>query len=244
MANITGGFSNLFIIVGLFFLYLFGFVLGVATGDQIGYAYWKIVFLFPILPQLLQIYLLLTTFPYETPKYLAHNGKTEELKQLLQEFYKPEFVQSEYDEVMKHHGRHATDADDAPKGYRSKSALCFAIFYAFLCPMVGINVIMSYGGEVASHVMPSLRAVMPAILMFLYLVFSSFSLIYVGRYGRKTLTMAGTVGIVLGLVVISFAYFISSRNTPLAQILIVIALVWYLFVYGLTYAPVMWIWVA
>jgi len=110
--------------------------------------------------------------------------------------------------------------------------------------MVGINVMMSYGGDVASKVMPSLRPVMPAILMFLYFCFSFISMIYVGRYGRKLITMVGTIGLVIALYLITAGYFLKSTNLALAQIIIIISMIFYLFAYGMTYAPVMWIWVS
>lgn len=110
--------------------------------------------------------------------------------------------------------------------------------------MAGINVMMSYGGEVISSIAPELRSIMPAILMLFFLLSSIISLIFIKKYGRKILTIVGTIGLAITLYVISFAYFISSTNISLSQILIVTFLFVYLLVYGLTYAPVMWMWVS
>jgi MFS family permease len=110
--------------------------------------------------------------------------------------------------------------------------------------MSGINVVMSYGGEIVSAIAPSLRSVMPAVLMLFYLLASVVSVILLKKYGRKALTIYGTVGLFITLYVIAFAYFIASTYTALSQVLIVICLFVYLLVYGLTYAPVMWIWVS
>jgi hypothetical protein len=110
--------------------------------------------------------------------------------------------------------------------------------------MAGINVIMSYGGEVVSAIAPELRSIMPAIMM-MFFWFSSFvSLIFIKKYGRKLLTMAGTIGLMFTLFIMSYAYFISLSNVSLSQFLIVTCLFLYLLIYGLTYAPVMWIWVS
>jgi len=110
--------------------------------------------------------------------------------------------------------------------------------------MVGINVIMSYGGEVASKVVPSLKPIMPAILMFCFLVFAVVSIVYVDKYGRKLLTYNGTIGLVIILYLMGFGYFIASSFVVLAQIIIVFCLIAFLWIYGLTYAPVMWIYVS
>ncbi len=40
----------------------------------------------------LQTIVIMKVYPFETPKYLAHNNMTTELKQLMTEFYKQEYV--------------------------------------------------------------------------------------------------------------------------------------------------------
>jgi MFS family permease len=77
MGSITGSFTNLSIIFGLFFVYMFGYLLKLASGDPSGGATWQVLFLFPVLTVALQSIILVKVFPYETPKYLAHNNKTQ-----------------------------------------------------------------------------------------------------------------------------------------------------------------------
>jgi hypothetical protein len=60
--------------------------------------------LFPILTAAFQTILLIKVYPFETPKYLAHNNKTDELRELMKEFYKTEYVNEMYSHYMKHHG--------------------------------------------------------------------------------------------------------------------------------------------
>jgi hypothetical protein len=110
--------------------------------------------------------------------------------------------------------------------------------------MVGINAIMSYGGEVASKVLPSLKLVMPALLMLLFFICSIISIKFVTNHGRKPLTFYGTIGIVISLLTVTYGYFIYESNIGLAQTVLIIGLFAYLIIYGLTYAPVMWIFVA
>jgi hypothetical protein len=43
-------------------------------------------------------------YPYETPKYLAQNGRYEETRELLAVFYKAEHVDEAYNEIMEHYG--------------------------------------------------------------------------------------------------------------------------------------------
>lgn len=110
--------------------------------------------------------------------------------------------------------------------------------------MAGINVMMSYGGEVVSAIAPSLKAIMPALLMLFYLFTSVLALPLLRKYGRKELTYYGTIGLLFSLLVISLGYYLSNSQPTLSQLLIVIFLFIYLLVYGVTFAPVMWIWVS
>lgn len=88
MASITGCCPNLFIIFGIFFVYIFSFVLGLISFDMTGTSTWEIIFLFPIVFISAQTYLLYKVFPFETPKYLAEVNNESELKLLLSKFYK------------------------------------------------------------------------------------------------------------------------------------------------------------
>mgnify|MGYP006999957212 CR=1 FL=1 len=92
MNTITGACTNFFMTFGFLFLYLFSFLLNLATGDPTGASSLVVLFLFPILIIVLQEYLFFRYFPYETPKYLAEQHNREQLVLLLREFYKEEFV--------------------------------------------------------------------------------------------------------------------------------------------------------
>ena len=81
-------------------------------------------------------------------------------------------------------------------------------------------------------------------MMLLFLVFSAISIEYVNRFGRKQLTLWGTYGITATLLGIAAGYVIAEFNAELAQILIFVCLVLYLLAYGMTYAPLMWMFVA
>jgi MFS family permease len=155
---------------------------------------------------------------------------------------------------MRHHGptvtpeeeehRSQTEEGDNSANKGSKCALIYGIFYAFLCPMAGVNVIISYGGDVVSSIAPDLRSIIPAILMLFYLFSAFISVVFVKKYGRKALTFYGTIALSLILIVIAIGYFIRDSMVFLSQFLIVVFLFVYLLVFGLTYAPVMWMWVA
>lgn len=163
----------------------------------------------------------------------------------MREFYKIQHVEEMYNHYMEHHGPSLSHEEgEIHRGKGSKCALFYAVFYAILCPMAGINVMMSYGGEVVSAVAPDLKAIMPAFLMSFYLFTSVRALPFLRKYGRKELTLFGSVGILISLLAISLGYFLSTIQPSLSQNLIILFLFIYLLIYGVTFAPVMWIWVA
>lgn len=110
--------------------------------------------------------------------------------------------------------------------------------------MAGINVIMSYGGSIISAIAPNLGGIVPVFLMLFYLFASLLALPFLKKYGRKELTIYGTIGLLLSLLALSFGYYLSYSQPFVSQLLIVIFLFVYIFIYGVTYAPVMWIWVS
>ena len=110
--------------------------------------------------------------------------------------------------------------------------------------MVGINVMFTYCNDIAASIFPTLKPVIGTIMQFLFLCFSAFSIGYVNRYGRKEITLWGTYGLIIVLYTMAFGYFISASFPSLAKLIIFTTIILYLFVYGMTYAPVMWMWLA
>ena len=93
--------------------------------------------------------------------------------------------------------------------YNSKAGLIYGLFYAILTNFVGINVMMSYCGDVASKIFPSLKDIIGALLMLAFFTFSAISIGFVGKYGRKDMTIWGTYGIALTLYSITIGYFLA-----------------------------------
>ena len=58
------------------------------------------------------------------------------------------------------------------------------------------------------------------------------------------MTLLGTYGLTVTLYIMTFGYYIATNSPGLAQIVIFASMILFLIVYGLTYAPIMWMWVA
>lgn len=103
---------------------------------------------------------------------------------------------------------------------------------------------MSYCGDIAAKIFPSLKPVLGALLMLLFLITSIIAIGYVSRHGRKQMTLLGTYGLAVTLYIMTFGYYIATNSPSLAQIIIFASMILFLIVYGMTYAPIMWMWVA
>ena len=58
------------------------------------------------------------------------------------------------------------------------------------------------------------------------------------------MTLWGTYGLAATLYMITLGYFLVSTMPMVAQLIIFFSMIMYLFVYGMTFAPIMWMWVA
>lgn len=88
----SGALPQVCITFGILVAFVIGFGLGDVDQDdydsfQIQY-YWYIIFAIPLLISLIQVLLLVTIYSYDTPSFLKQNGKTEELKVLMNKIYK------------------------------------------------------------------------------------------------------------------------------------------------------------
>ena len=93
LTGAVGTYTQLNILLGVFFGCISPYILLKITGDSSGWAYWYLVFGLPQVVILIQAIVLLFVYPYETPKYHLTLGEEEEAKNLIAVLYKPEFLE-------------------------------------------------------------------------------------------------------------------------------------------------------
>ncbi len=81
---------------GVFFGQFLSYILKKITGDESGIDFWRIIYGFTLITQLIQLIAMLFLYPYETPKYLMMQRRHEECRDLLCVIYKTEFVDEIY----------------------------------------------------------------------------------------------------------------------------------------------------
>lgn len=80
--------------------------------------------------------------------------------------------------------------------------------------------------------------------MFLFLIFSTVSLGLVQKYGRKYMASLGMYGLTIAHSTIGIAFLIGNVFPTLSQILSLVGIVFYFYIFGMTYGPILWIWLA
>ena len=80
--------------------------------------------------------------------------------------------------------------------------------------------------------------------MFLFLIFSTISIGFVEKYGRKHMAIMGSYGIAIAHSLIAIAFFVENLHPLFAKLLSLAGIVFYLYVFGMTYGPILWIWLA
>ena len=78
---------------GIFFTFLFKYVLTLIVDEPTGETIWYYVFGLTQVTIILQTFLLIFVFPFETVKYLLEKDRFDEAKTLVSYLYKEEFVE-------------------------------------------------------------------------------------------------------------------------------------------------------
>ena len=96
--------TQLLITVGIMISFFFGLIIPDITDDNREdwriTEWWRFMFGFPFVLVAVQLILLLTVFPYDTPKVLKQTDQHATLHELMGKIYKPNQVQRRIDEIL------------------------------------------------------------------------------------------------------------------------------------------------
>ena len=113
------------------------------------------MFLIPIVISLLNIFLLICVYPYDTPPILKMRGDYQRLNEFMGKLYQPYIVQQKIDEIAAG-GLDTTDADMAHNvsykevftGPLYRRATFVGCTLAVFQQLTGINIIMFYSTKI------------------------------------------------------------------------------------------------
>ena len=109
---------------------------------------------------------------------------------------------------------------------------------------VGINAVLAYGGSIVKKAVPSLRAIAPIILTFETLLGAILSIYLLHKLGRKTILQYGTFDLSFSMLMITIGFFILSSASTAGTVLILMGLIIFMFTFGATLGSTIWLYTA
>jgi len=243
------------IILGLFCAFLSNYLLASYAGDSTaillaGYEAWRWMFWVEIVPALLFL-ILLFSIP-ESPRYLILNQRPQEAKRILTRLLGEHEASRVFDSILSSLTKETQYLEQLTRfraKKKSSSIIWIGIGLAALQQFIGINVIFYYGAILWQAVGFTENDALQINLISgaLSLIACIITIKVVDRIGRKPLLLVGAflMFMSLGMLVLAFA---NSLVLPTGSLelgsygtLALVSANLYVFVFNMTWGPVMWV---
>jgi sugar porter (SP) family MFS transporter len=234
-----GGLVALFqfnVVFGILMSYLSNYLIGY-TGENP----WRLMLGIQAIPSFL--FLVLLRFIPESPRWLIlHKGKIAEAGKTL-EIVSPETYERDVAAIRAAGVLQKEDTDPAPllsKKYRTPVTL--AVLFAVFNQVSGINAIIYYSPRIfemtglGKH-SSLLSTVGIGAVNFL---FTALAINFIDRFGRKTLMLIGSAGLILSLGFVSYAFFTRDFSGNL----VTICLLMYIAFFAFSQGAVIWVFIS
>lgn len=170
-------------------------------------------------------------------------NRNEEAKKVIGMFTLPEFVEAVYREK-----RAQVEVELNSSGKEEKEAIQYswkAYLLGFELPfmqqLTGINAIVTSASTIVGKILPSLANDVPLIINAVQLVATLLPIYILTKVGRKPLTLFGNLGLALVDIGIGVLFLFSDWG-PSGMVIFVLLMV-YMFIYGVSLGPVVWLYV-
>ena len=212
--------------------------------------YWIGIYLFPIIPSLIQIFLFLFVYKYDSPKWLIDSKSEKKLEYLMKTLYVNNweaYLNKLLEEERKKESLLTKESGKLKdpgfsdlfsiKGYRK--ALIIACTLSMLQQMTGINSFIFYSSQIFKKIGgdADLTNTFTAILGLCNMGFTMFCLLFIEKYGRKFMLIQGCIGMCLCQGVL-FVFEIAKM--PIEALYLPVMLV-YVGFFESSLGPVLWI---
>ena len=234
-----GGLVALFqfnVVFGILMSYLSNYLIGY-TGENP----WRLMLGIQAIPSF--VFLVLLRFIPESPRWLIlHKGRIEEASKTLQ-IVSPETYERDVAAIRAAGVLQKEDIDPAPllsKKYRTPVTL--AVLFAVFNQVSGINAIIYYSPRIfemtglGKH-SSLLSTVGIGAVNFL---FTALAINFIDRFGRKTLMLIGSAGLILSLGFVSYAFFTRDFSGNL----VTICLLMYIAFFAFSQGAVIWVFIS
>ena len=246
----AGALSQICITFGILVAFMVGLGIGDVDTDDVGsfeiQSYWYIIFAIPIIIALLQILLLLTLFPYDTPVMLKTWKKDKELKELMTKIYIDEKTADERIALIKVE-EPPKEGDEENENDPSCNAVCCSPRYAraswigcllsVFQQLTGINAIMFYSNIIFKGLSMT-NTMVTALVGIVNFIATLGGLVLLFFFGRRFLLFSGSVAMSVTLLLLStFAFMHESIG-------MVVSLLLFIVFFELSTGPILWLYMA
>ncbi len=243
------------IVVGIFVAFITNFLIAKSAGGAgntfwLGFAAWKWMFWAEGIPAL--AYLIFSFIIPESPRYLISSGKPQESKLvLLKVWINEKFVNREIELISSTvNANHKHKFSDIfPKG-KLLPIVWIGLILSVFQQFVGINVVFYYGAVLweSAGFSESDALLINIISGIVNVVSTIVAISLIDKIGRKPLLLFGSVGMAITLVSLAIIFSMAGVDaqgnlelTSNAGTLALIAANLYVFCFGVSWGPVVWV---
>ncbi|CDW72682.1 sugar transporter family protein [Stylonychia lemnae] len=191
--------------------------------------FWRIIFGFPWVFQIIQVSAFLFIVRYESIKFLIdHKRDNQALKAIQQVYHSSENPQEILDYIRRTGQKPSSNKISMCKALTGQNfwrATWFCILFGILLQLTGINAIIWYSNNILQKIQddsghgisPRLGTILIGVTNFIGSIISIF---VVRRFGRKTLMVSGNLVMALLLFLVGLFSFLKFNNVMLIMILL------------------------
>lgn len=181
-------------------------------------------------------------FVPESPRWLIQKSRSAEALEILTRINNDELAQSEYESIK---SSFLTESQGSYQEVFSKNfrpILWIGVLLAILSQVTGINSIMYYAPIIFKSMGNGTDSalIQTAIIGGVNFIFTLVAIRWIDRWGRKPLMIGGTVGMIVSLSIITFAYF----TNQLQGYLVLACILVYIASFAASLGPITWVVIA
>lgn len=247
ISGVMGSMTNLTMNVGILISFLLG--LNIAKIATIKAApneewWWRFMFAFPIITTTFRSITLMTCFKFETPSYLIGKGRDSEAKKVIEKLYLQEYSEEIFEEYKQKMNscRNVSFSELFGKKYRRR--MFIGISLSLIQQFSGVNAVLFYSDKIfkgdsnPDNIDPfdDLMVKVFTILIGCILIFASgISGRFCDKFGRKSILLIGELFLIVTLLLLAIFGFV-GLSEPSKYIILL-----YMFGFGLSLGPVVWL---
>lgn len=242
LEGLTGSVSQLQVACGGLFVFALGFGLPTETEIANGArsSLWGFILAFPILLSIFRFIIIWWVYPFESPAYFLMNNLPVEAKKVLEEFYSQRDARHELRRLREEQKEGKQEKVGYSTLFKAKyrTSLFVGCFIAFLQQMTGFNALTFYSSQIFEEIDVNGNYVLLTLLVGVFNVLSTaVSGQLIRRKGRRDILIGGLIATIISLCCISlFSWLGLAILADISTFLLTIT-------FGLTYGPIIWIFI-